>query len=206
MVPACSNHIHSRFEEVLEEDAKSKKRPRDSDAMEDVITAVVAGEEQLSKAQKKKLNKKLKATDGTAVAAGEPAADTPPAASASAAPSKKEKKKAAKDALKDVVKDAAKAGAKEGAKEVAKESAKESAKSKAVEELSSGVKMIDSKAGTGKTAKKGNTVSMRYIGKLQNGKVFDSNTKGKPVSVQMHSTITRFFITCIIVHVQPRQG
>jgi FKBP-type peptidyl-prolyl cis-trans isomerase len=29
-------------------------------------------------------------------------------------------------------------------------------------------------------AKKGNKVSMRYIGKLTNGKVFDKNTKGDP--------------------------
>ncbi|KAJ7924929.1 hypothetical protein B0H13DRAFT_1976761, partial [Mycena leptocephala] len=46
-----------------------------------------------------------------------------------------------------------------------------------------GVKVKDTKVGTGPAAKKGNTVSMRYIGKLQSGKVFDSNTKGKPVGL-----------------------
>ena len=38
------------------------------------------------------------------------------------------------------------------------------------------------KSGTGPTAKAGNRVSMRYVGKLQNGSIFDANTKGKPFS------------------------
>lgn len=36
-----------------------------------------------------------------------------------------------------------------------------------------GVKIDDRKAGTGRTAKSGDKVGMRYIGKLENGKVFD---------------------------------
>ncbi|KAF7361795.1 Peptidylprolyl isomerase [Mycena venus] len=43
----------------------------------------------------------------------------------------------------------------------------------------------NTKVGTGPAAKKGNTVSMRYIGKLQNGKIFDSNTKGKPFTFHL---------------------
>ena len=59
----------------------------------------------------------------------------------------------------------------------------ESKKPKNVErEITGGVKLIDAKLGTGPMAKKGNTVGMRYIGKLQNGKVFDKNVSGKPVS------------------------
>jgi FK506-binding nuclear protein len=145
--------------------------------MEDVIDA---GEEKLSKAQKKKLNKKLKSADGSAVATGEAAAETPSTTPASAAPSKKEKKKEKKEvAVKEAIREAAKEGAKEGAKEAAKEAAKPKG---AEQELAGGLKLRDAKVGAGKTAKKGNTVGMRYIGKLQNGKVFDSNTKGKPVS------------------------
>ena len=49
-------------------------------------------------------------------------------------------------------------------------------------ELAGGIKIKDTKVGSGPQAKKGNNVAMRYIGKLENGKVFDSNTKGKPVS------------------------
>lgn len=48
-------------------------------------------------------------------------------------------------------------------------------------ELPGGIKIKDSKVGTGPQAKKGNTVLMRYIGKLENGKIFDKNVKGKPV-------------------------
>ena len=53
----------------------------------------------------------------------------------------------------------------------------------AVRELPNGVKVKDAKEGSGAGAKNGQTVEMRYIGKLANGKQFDSNTKGKPVSV-----------------------
>jgi FK506-binding nuclear protein len=48
-------------------------------------------------------------------------------------------------------------------------------------ELPSGLKIKDATAGDGPQAKNGMKVSMRYIGKLPNGTVFDSNTKGKPV-------------------------
>ncbi|KAI0136594.1 hypothetical protein BJ170DRAFT_662496 [Xylariales sp. AK1849] len=43
-----------------------------------------------------------------------------------------------------------------------------------------GVTVDDRKIGSGRVAKKGNKVGVRYIGKLQDGKVFDSNKKGKP--------------------------
>lgn len=45
-----------------------------------------------------------------------------------------------------------------------------------------GVKIDDKKLGTGPAAKKGSKVGLRYIGKLTDGKVFDSNKKGKPFS------------------------
>ncbi|KAF2753628.1 hypothetical protein EJ05DRAFT_504723 [Pseudovirgaria hyperparasitica] len=44
-----------------------------------------------------------------------------------------------------------------------------------------GVKIDDKKLGKGPAAKKGDKIGMRYIGKLEkDGKVFDSNKKGKP--------------------------
>ncbi|KIK09163.1 hypothetical protein K443DRAFT_671656 [Laccaria amethystina LaAM-08-1] len=52
-------------------------------------------------------------------------------------------------------------------------------------ELPGGIKIKDSKVGTGPQAKKGNTVLMRYIGKLQNGKIFDKNVKGKPFTFHL---------------------
>ncbi|KAK3328828.1 hypothetical protein B0H66DRAFT_487122 [Apodospora peruviana] len=48
-----------------------------------------------------------------------------------------------------------------------------------------GVTIDDRKVGTGRTVKKGDRVGMRYIGKLENGKVFDSNKKGPPFSFKI---------------------
>ncbi|KAL1970084.1 hypothetical protein VTN77DRAFT_6489 [Rasamsonia byssochlamydoides] len=48
-----------------------------------------------------------------------------------------------------------------------------------------GVKIDDKKLGKGPVAKPGNTVSMRYIGKLEDGKVFDANKKGKPFTFKL---------------------
>ncbi|KAL2012018.1 hypothetical protein VTN00DRAFT_4736 [Thermoascus crustaceus] len=48
-----------------------------------------------------------------------------------------------------------------------------------------GVKIDDKKLGKGPAAKEGNTVSMRYIGKLEDGKVFDANKKGKPFTFKL---------------------
>lgn len=48
-----------------------------------------------------------------------------------------------------------------------------------------GVKIDDKKLGKGATAKSGNVVAMRYIGKLEDGKVFDSNKKGKPFTFKL---------------------
>ncbi|CAB37433.1 nucleophismin-like histone chaperone/CENP-A amino terminus domain (NTD) isomerase Ani1/Fkbp39 [Schizosaccharomyces pombe] len=46
--------------------------------------------------------------------------------------------------------------------------------------LKGGVVVTDVKTGSGASATNGKKVEMRYIGKLENGKVFDKNTKGKP--------------------------
>ncbi|KKK12347.1 hypothetical protein P175DRAFT_0557369 [Aspergillus ochraceoroseus IBT 24754] len=48
-----------------------------------------------------------------------------------------------------------------------------------------GVTIDDKKLGKGPAATAGNTVAMRYIGKLENGKVFDSNKKGKPFTFKL---------------------
>ncbi|KAJ7783297.1 hypothetical protein B0H16DRAFT_1658606 [Mycena metata] len=109
-----------------------------------------------------KLSKKQKAESGKAV--------KPDAADAS---DKKEKKKDKKEKKKD--------------KETPVKTDGEKAEKKpaAEREVAGGVKIKDTKVGTGPAAKKGNTVSMRYIGKLQSGKVFDSNTKGKPFTFHL---------------------
>lgn len=50
-----------------------------------------------------------------------------------------------------------------------------------------GVKIEDKKIGEGPAAKAHHRVEMRYIGKLDNGKVFDSNKKGKPFAFKIGS-------------------
>lgn len=87
-------------------------------------------------------------------------------------PSKKDKKKAEKAAK------AEKADKKEVKKDDKKDDKKE--KKFTTNTLLGGVITEDRKVGTGATAKSGNKVGIRYIGKLKNGKVFDKNTSGKP--------------------------
>ncbi|KAL2212326.1 hypothetical protein CC79DRAFT_1364605 [Sarocladium strictum] len=48
-----------------------------------------------------------------------------------------------------------------------------------------GVTVDDRTIGKGRTVKNGDTVGVRYIGKLQNGNQFDSNKKGKPFSFKV---------------------
>ncbi|VDC01630.1 unnamed protein product [Peniophora sp. CBMAI 1063] len=112
-----------------------------------------------SKAQEKKA-KKQKAANGDAVPAAEPAA-----AAADVKAEKKQKKKEKKE------------------KEAA--AAKEAEKGGELKTLPSGLQIKDIKIGTGPQAKVGNNVAMRYIGKLQNGKVFDKNTGGVPFSFKL---------------------
>ncbi|KAJ3379164.1 hypothetical protein HDU92_006854 [Lobulomyces angularis] len=51
--------------------------------------------------------------------------------------------------------------------------------------LPNGLIIEDILVGEGPKAKKGKKISCRYIGKLMNGKTFDSNTKGKPFSFKL---------------------
>lgn len=149
-----STNIYSRFEEVKDEESKkAQKRPRESD----VVDAP-------SKSDKK--SKKRKAEDGKPVAVE---AD--------------KKKEGGKEEAKEE-------GKEEGEKKEKKKDKKEKKKAGitpdekstlAKQTTASGVIIEDAKIGTGPMAKKGNTVRMRYIGKLTDGKEFDKNTGGKPV-------------------------
>ncbi|KAF8840507.1 FKBP-like protein [Paxillus ammoniavirescens] len=150
--------VQGEEEEPKEPSAKNLKRPRE-DAME-----TDEGEEKLSKSQKKKLAKKLKTADGSAVPAPAEEKETK-------VEEKKEKKVEEK---KDKKKD------KKEKKEKGEKDTKEIEKKGEIRTLDGGVKVRDTKVGTGKMAKKGDKVDMRYIGKLSNGKVFDKNVKGKP--------------------------
>ena len=149
------NQQNSRFEEVKDEELKkTQKRPRESDVAD-------------ASAKSDKKSKKLKADDGKPVTV------------------ETEKKKEGGE------KEEAKGEAKEeGGKKEKKKDKKEKKKAGNTEGEKStpakqttpgGVIIEDAKVGTGPMAKKGNTVRMRYLGKLTDGKEFDKNTSGKPV-------------------------
>ncbi|KAL4074205.1 hypothetical protein V8B97DRAFT_724746 [Scleroderma yunnanense] len=151
-----------RFEELEDEEMheaesaetnekKSLKRPRESDTAE-------TEETKLSKSQRKKLAKKLKAESGNAA--------PPPTEEKPAGDAKKEEKKPKKD--------------KKETNEKEGETKAKDSDNKQSRVIEGGVKVRDVKIGTGKMAKKGDKVSVRYIGKLTNGTVFDKNTKGTP--------------------------
>lgn len=58
-------------------------------------------------------------------------------------------------------------------------------KTPTIKKLAGGVTIEDRTVGSGPTAQPGSRVSVRYIGKLLNGKMFDSNTKGKPFTFKL---------------------
>jgi FK506-binding nuclear protein len=156
------------------------KRPRESDAME----TDEAGPEKLSKAERKR-RKKRKASDGEAVAAGESISTASKAAGEGEEKGTGEKDKGKKN-------------------KTEKETASKKDKGKAggeMKELASGLKLKDVKTGNGPQAKNGNKVSMRYIGRLPDGSIFDKNTSGKPVGFTHHSYFGLLFTDHCLVYV-----
>ncbi|KAK4705646.1 FK506-binding nuclear protein, partial [Phenoliferia sp. Uapishka_3] len=153
-----------RFTEIKEVLKEAKKaaaaNPKKRAAEDEAVAASLVSDDvadasmssTLSKNQKKKLAKKLKGPDGAAAAA--PEEKKVEKKEKAAVPEKKENKVEASPAKK------------EGPKPVT---------------LAGGLIILDSKKGDGAVAKSGKKVGMRYIGKLDNGKIFDSNTKGSPL-------------------------
>ncbi|KAJ6171330.1 hypothetical protein N7470_000397 [Penicillium chermesinum] len=149
---------------LVEAKAKGKNK-RAAEAAEGLDDLIAKGEPALTKAQQKKLKKNN--GDAAAVEPKETKAD------------KKEAKEAKKDAKTDkkvqFAKNLEQGPTPSGDKPVGTLGVKEV----------KGVTIDDKKLGKGPVAKAGNTVAMRYIGKLENGKVFDSNKKGKPFSFKL---------------------
>jgi len=113
-----------------------------------------------------KKNKKLKAEDGKPIAVETPAVKEDEKVEAKEKGGEKEKKKNKKDKKK--------VGDTPGEKPTPVKKT-----------ISNGIVVEDHVVGTGPMAKKGNTVRMRYVGKLTNGKEFDKNTSGKPFSFNL---------------------
>ena len=132
---------------------KTKKRPAEKMDVDEKPT-------ELTKAEKKAA-KKQKGENGVAIPREDTVKDT------------KGEKKDEKDEKKDEKKEKRKEK---------KEKKKEAKAAGEVKEVEGGVQVRDVKIGSGPGAQKGQSIKMRYIGKLTDGKLFDSNTKGKPVS------------------------
>ena len=146
---------------------RSKKRVavEDAPAEADESTVSAASLAGLSKNQKKKLAKKQKTEDSEVVIAPAPAAAAP---KKEAAVAKKEEKPAAKKEEKKVRPRSPRSSLLQTARTDARLCAQAGPKTQVI---AGGLEITDSKVGTGAAAKSGNKVGMRYIGKLENGKV-----------------------------------
>ncbi|CAK7567264.1 MAG: peptidylprolyl isomerase fpr3 [Sporothrix epigloea] len=144
--------------------AKGKKRPAEDaePGLDDLIakSATSVDETKMSKKQAKKLKNNL----GDAVAAQED----------------KDKKRV--QFAKTLEQGPTGSTAKEAA---VKQAPKDAGKGKLGVKVVQGVTIDDRKLGSGRVVKNGDRVGMRYIGKLENGKVFDSNKKGAPFSFRV---------------------
>ncbi|GME40908.1 Fk506-binding protein 4 [Neofusicoccum parvum] len=140
---------------------KNKRSAEEAETLDDMISKEGAnGEQKLSKKQQKK----LKNNEGKAVEA-----------ESKDSPADKKKVQFAKNLEQGPT----------GSPLPKKEEKKDGKTALGVKNVG-GVVIDDKKLGTGPAAKKGDRIGMRYIGKLQNGKVFDSaNKKGKPFGFKL---------------------
>ncbi|KAL2174692.1 uncharacterized protein P884DRAFT_249230 [Thermothelomyces heterothallicus CBS 202.75] len=151
----------------LVEAKKGKKRAaEEADGLDDMMAK---DEKKLSKKQQKK----LKNNQGEAVAAESKAKDSPAAKGDKKVQFAKELEQGPTGPAKDRA---------EGKGDKAEN--KGDKKGLGVKVVQ-GVTIDDRKIGTGRTVKNGDKVGMRYIGKLQNGKVFDANKKGTPFTFKV---------------------
>ena len=145
------------------------KRTADESSLDDLIAKSAKGAEADEPKLSKKQLKKLKKNNGDAVAA-------------KTEETKKEETPVKSDKKVQFAKNLEQGPT--GSAEKAKAKA-EPAKTALGVKTVQGVKIDDKKVGSGPAAKKGSRVGMRYIGKLVDGKVFDSNKSGKPFSFKL---------------------
>lgn len=151
---------------------------------DEAVPATNGNAKKLSKAEKKAL-KKLKKNDGVAAPVTPTASQTLEPKKEATATNGSEKKSVqfAKNLEQGPTPSATPPAKAADKKADAVKSSNQSA-SLGVKDIQ-GVTVDDRKLGTGPAAKKGSRVEMRYIGKLESGKVFDSNKKGKPFSFKL---------------------
>lgn len=152
---------------------------------EEAVPATNGDTKKLSKAEKKALKKLKKNDGGAAPIAPTTSSQTPESKKDAPATNGSEKKSVqfAKN-LEQGPTPSATPPAKAADKKA--NNAKSSEKSGAAGVTNiQGIEVDDRKLGSGPVAKKGSRIEMRYIGKLESGKVFDSNKKGKPFSFKL---------------------
>lgn len=160
-------------EEPALDDMISKSLKKDPTATAAAEPATNGETKKLSKSEKKR-QKKLKTNEGAAADAPAVAAATPETSGA-----KDKKVQFAKNLEQGPTPSPAQSS-------TAKASTPTASTTPSVRTVQ-GISIDDRKVGSGPAAKKGNTLSMRYIGKLDSGKVFDSNKSGKPFSFKLGS-------------------
>lgn len=177
------------------------KRPAEEEAQEEVsLDSIMAKSlkddtteqekpKKLTKAEKKAA-KKLKNNEGVAAAAPEAKTDKATTEVNGTAPdSDKKKVQFAKNLEQGPT--PSKVDAKTDKKNEKKEDKKSEAETKASAASTKSIKTVqgvtidERKVGTGPAAKKNSRLEMRYIGKLEDGKVFDSNKSGKPFAFKL---------------------
>ncbi|CEN61949.1 Putative FK506-binding protein 4 [Aspergillus calidoustus] len=145
---------------LVESKGKQKKRAAEEEALEEMMAKAKAS----ANGESKKQQKKLKKNNGEAAAV--------------------ESKPEAKEAKKVQFAKNLEQGPTPSKEKKPAEKAAKTTGTLGVKEVK-GVTIDDKKLGTGNAAAAGKTVAMRYIGKLENGKVFDSNKKGKPFTFKL---------------------
>lgn len=149
-------------------DKKGKnKRTADESSLDDLIAKSAKGADAEEPKLSKKQLKKLKKNNGEAAAA------------------KTEEPKKEETPVKSDKKVQFAKNLEQGPTGSAEKAKAEPAKSALGVKTVQGVKIDDKKIGSGPACKKGARVGMRYIGKLVDGKVFDSNKSGKPFSFKL---------------------
>lgn len=148
-----ASDVENRIEELVAEDEEKEAKKRASEEKDD---------QSGSKKKKAKKDKSVQFSKELEQGPTGPAADALKEKSDKKGKKEKKEKKENKESTEDESK------------------AENGSKKYPVKTLEGGVVTEDRKIGTGKAAKKGNKVGIRYIGKLKNGKIFDKNTSGKP--------------------------
>lgn len=170
---------NSKKEELKKKVAELKKKTEEK-------PVVAAAKAEVKSAPAKK--EEPKKTDAPAKKEAPKKAETPAKKESpkkAEAPAKKEAPKKTEAAAKKEEPKKTEAPAKKAVEAEKKSTEPAVAKKGVSKTLPSGLVITDTIVGTGPKAKRGKKISVRYIGKLKNGKVFDSNTKGKPFQFKL---------------------